>query len=593
MSYLVLARKYRPQTFASILGQEHISKALANSIIRGRVPHAFLFTGPRGVGKTTSARIIAKALNCTGREIPTNLNELDEVDGRKLVEPCGTCPNCVEIARSSSMAVWEIDGASNNSVENIRELIDSLRSLPPHGSKYKIYIIDEVHMLSTAAFNALLKSLEEPPPNTIFIFATTELHKIPETVISRCQIFDFRKLPVRTISEQLKQIAGEEKISVEDEVFELIARRARGGMRDAQSMFDRLLAFSHQEITLTLAHQVFSVVDRSILFDLSNAVASGDGKRCIELLDGIFSQSIDLKTFVGDLVEHWRNLLLVSAIGNSITGEPNAQSFEILDISQSELNEFKQSVKGFSSTFDLQRIFDVIIKISQEALHSNYPRYVLEAGFIKLSNLPSLRPLAEIISRIEGKTGTVMEKEIARSSSNEFTQSPVIEKKKSPAGAGFDPSWEDFITHIKSRSEFVLAAYLRRVSVRQFKQGILEVEANKFDVDALKDRETNETLKSCLHSYSSNSDWELKIEQHNSQDLEQYGSNDSNTSKVNGKNGSSTSSLGVPGSIAMQEYEADQQRTSRIREEATKDPVVVEALKTFVGSKIEKVSVLK
>jgi DNA polymerase-3 subunit gamma/tau len=261
MSYLVLARKYRPQSFDSVVGQTHITQALANAIVRDKVPHALLFTGPRGVGKTTSARLLARALNCTGRELPSE-QEAAQDDNllRQAIEPCGTCQNCIEIARSSSLAVWEIDGASNNSVDNVRELIDSLRtSAPPH-ARYKIYIIDEVHMLSTSAFNALLKSLEEPPPHTVFIFATTEPHKIPETVLSRCQRYDFRGLAIESIVEQLRSIVTAEKLDVGDDVLEFIARRSQGGMRDSQSMLDRIISYAGDTITIERAQEVFGAV---------------------------------------------------------------------------------------------------------------------------------------------------------------------------------------------------------------------------------------------------------------------------------------------------------------------------------------------
>ena len=210
--------------FSAVAGQEHITQALINAIARDRVPHALLFCGPRGVGKTTCARVLAKALNCTGRELKVgSKQEIEEI------EPCGECSNCKEISSSSSMAVWEVDGASNNSVENVRDLIDSLISAPPPGSKYKIYIIDEVHMLSVAAFNALLKSLEEPPPNTIFVFATTEPHKIPDTVISRCQRHDFRRISFPVIAARLKEIAEKEGVKVAPGVAEFVARKAQGG----------------------------------------------------------------------------------------------------------------------------------------------------------------------------------------------------------------------------------------------------------------------------------------------------------------------------------------------------------------------------
>ena len=401
MSYQVLARRFRPQTFSSIVGQEHVTRALANAILLSRVPHAVVLTGPRGVGKTTSARVFARALNCSGREIPPPDQIPADADPVLLVEPCGACPNCREIARSTSLAVWEVDGASNNSVDNVRDLIESLRSVPPPGSRYKIYIIDEVHMLTVAAFNALLKSLEEPPPNTIFIFATTEPHKIPETVLSRCQRHDFRRLPVSVMVDSLHAVAAAEKADIDDEVLEFLAMKARGGMRDAQSMLDRLIAFSGGKVTLEDAARVLGVVDTGFFLRLSEAVFTSNLEASFLLLDEAFTQSIDVRTFIGDFIRHFRNLMLVKFISGSADNDSQMGLRRMLEVSPQELKKLNAQL-ATKEAFDIQRLFDIAEQTSRTALQSAFPRYVLEAGVAKMATLSSLLPLGEVLSRLSG-----------------------------------------------------------------------------------------------------------------------------------------------------------------------------------------------
>lgn len=612
MSYLVLARKFRPQTFSSIVGQKHISTALANAIIRGRVPHALLFTGPRGVGKTTSARVFARALNCTGRELPAEADVAENT--RAAVEPCGDCANCREIAKSSSMAVWEIDGASNNSVDNVRDLIDSLRSLPPPGSEYKIYIIDEVHMLSVAAFNALLKSLEEPPPNTIFVFATTEPHKIPETVISRCQRHDFRRIPIEVIAERLREIAELEKLEVEEGVTYFLARRAQGGMRDAQSMFDRLIAFSEDKITLAEAQRVFGALDQSYFFRLSEAVFAQDPAGCFDLLDEAFDQSIDLRAFIGDFIAHWRNLLLI-AVGGAATKDERLFQ-RSLEVTAEQLGQLREQVKDVSS-FDMQRLFDLAEQCAQRAVQSSFPRFVLEAGLAKMAALTSLRPLPELIDKLErlGASGRMISAASVASAAEAASPvaSPVVSPVVSPArraavpaasmlpaesaalkpavvepaqpkqSGNFNPSWQAFIAHVKSRREPMLETFLKRVSPKQFNAGQLVVEASKFDSEAIGEGEQLKSLRDCLHSYSGREEWLIRFEEPN-------GDSDSNGT------GSATVAPGktqpIPGSIAADEAKKNRDRRRRIEKEARSDPLVQSALETFEGSEIEKVAIL-
>lgn len=596
MSYLVLARKFRPQSFDSVIGQEHITKALANAIIRGKVPHAFLFTGPRGVGKTTSARILAKALNCTGRILPNAGDSFTEKEMRLKIEPCGECSNCKEISRSSSVAVWEIDGASNNSVENVRELIDSLRCLPPPGSQYKIYIIDEVHMLSTAAFNALLKSLEEPPPNTIFVFATTEPQKIPDTVISRCQRHDFRRLTTSKIKECLSGILIKEGLEAEPEVLELIAQKAQGGMRDAQSMLDRLIAFSSAKLELKHAQKLFGVVDRGYFIRLSNAVFSREPTACFLLLDEAFQQSIDLRGFLGDFVEYWRVLLLLSVAKGQNSASQRNKILDILELNETETELLEAQLKDISS-FDMQRLFDLAEQTADRAIKSSFPRFVLEAGLAKMAGLSSLKPVAEIISTLDNfirigdksKAGLQL-----AGGSKDLPEERIqgktlcVEKVSVEGGlkssAGFNPSWQDFISHTASRQEIILSTLLKRVSPKSFVMGKLVLEAQDFDFDTLSSSDTRKSLLRCLKSYSGSDNWDLRLNKH----VVEVGS---------GKQEETHSSLSmqvecVPGSLAAIENEDKERKKHQIQEEARKDPSVCTALSTFKGSRIEKISIL-
>ncbi len=609
MSYLVLARKFRPQTFHSIVGQEHITTALATAIVRNKVPHALLFTGPRGVGKTSAARVFARALNCS-KNTETDFSTLPEEEARNLVEPCGVCVNCKEIAQSSSVSVWEIDGASNNSVDNVRELIESLRSLPPPGSRYKIYIIDEVHMLSTAAFNALLKSLEEPPPNTIFIFATTEPHKIPETVISRCQIHDFRMLTPSIIVSCLKEIAREEKVEVEEQVFYFLAKRAEGGMRDAQSMLDRLLSFTSGKITLDLAQQVFGVLDQQFFFKLSKEIFNENCANCFVLLNEAFQQSINIRAFISDFITHFRNLLVVSVIREGKSGRSldTKQLTDIFQISAEQITELQEQVQH-TSGFDLQRLFDVAEKTGESAIISNFPRFVIEAGVAKMASLPSLRAIPEILQELRGGSQGVItpgkieptQRASALMTRSEPTElrSEVSDTKQvtaEPTG-DFNPSWQDFVHHVQGRSEMVLATFLKRVSPVHFTRGVLSVKANAFDISALRDPNTIQTLKACLHSYSAYPDWEMKFSEQ--QGNEQQGEKQHGEEKAverpiyqerkNKKDGAKPAEGSI---VALQEKER-RDLEKQVTDEARKDPLIQAALSTFEGSNIERVSVLK
>ena len=294
MSYEVIARKYRPQTFSDVVGQSHLVTTLANAIRTGRVAHAYLFVGPRGTGKTSTARIFAKALNC---------------EKGMSTEPCNVCDSCREITAGNSLDVMEIDGASNNGVEQVRDLRDSARFMPARG-RFKIYVIDEVHMLSTGAFNALLKTLEEPPAHVKFIFATTEAHKVPATILSRCQRFDLRRISSREIAERLRHIVSAEGLQADDAALDAIARGADGGMRDAQSALDQLLSSCAGGVTELDVTNIFGLISQRSLADLAGAVARGDASRVLDLVAEFDASGKDLYRVMTDLLAMLRDVVV-------------------------------------------------------------------------------------------------------------------------------------------------------------------------------------------------------------------------------------------------------------------------------------------
>lgn len=295
MSYLVLARKYRPQAFTELIGQPHIKETLTNAITTNRLAHAYLFAGSRGTGKTTTARILAKCLNC--------------LKGMSIT-PCGECSSCKEIANGYSIDVLEIDGASNRGIDEIRELRERVKFLPA-AAKYKVYIIDEVHMLTNEAFNALLKTLEEPPPHVIFVFATTEPHKVPQTILSRCQRFNFKRIPVSEICKLLKQIADQEKIEIDDLTLTIIARASEGSMRDAESILDQVVSFCGNKVTQKDVSTILGIIQQEVLVTFCHAIIKPDSNEIVKLLNDLVDEGIDLSQFVREMMMHLRNLLLI------------------------------------------------------------------------------------------------------------------------------------------------------------------------------------------------------------------------------------------------------------------------------------------
>jgi DNA polymerase-3 subunit gamma/tau len=375
MSYLVLARKWRPQSFEEVIGQRHITKTLQNAIANDRVAHAFLFAGARGVGKTSMARILAKALNC--REGPKPF-------------PCNRCENCGEISSGTSMDVLEIDGASNRGINEIRELRENVKYVPAK-SAFKIFIIDEVHMLTPEAFNALLKTLEEPPPRVIFIFATTQPHRIPLTILSRCQRFDFKRISVEEILGRLKEIVSREGVEVSDKGLLHMARESKGSLRDAQSLLDQTIAFAGKEISDENVREVLGVLDSTVLLGISSAIARGDTKGCLDIIDNIYTYGYDIRRFCRDLLEHLRDLMVVK-----IGGDPK----QLTDLQGKDIEELVAQAEKFSLE-QIHRLFNILLKSEQEISRSPFPKAIMEVALVKMATLRPLVPLEQIMDRLD------------------------------------------------------------------------------------------------------------------------------------------------------------------------------------------------
>ena len=404
MAYEVTARKWRPQEFDGVIGQEHVTTTLKNAIQAGQIAHAYLFAGPRGVGKTTTARILAKALNC--------------VDG-PTVTPCNACTFCREISEGRSVDVLEIDGASNNRVEQVRtHLLESVKYTPSQG-KHKIYIIDEVHMLTKEAFNALLKTLEEPPPHVYFIFATTDPRKVIPTVLSRCQRFDFRRISGPTIVDHLAMISAQSGYDVQREALALIARRVDGSMRDAESLLDQVVAFGGTGLTAGEAAEVLGIVDQDVYFELLDVVADQDVPRGLDLVDRIFRQGHDLEEIILGVLEHLRNLLVVKAA-------PEADA--LLGAAALEFDRYRAQAERFE-TEDLLRLSQLATQIEEAVKQSALPRVQLETGVVRMIRMAKSVQLTDVMARLS---------EMARrvgSGDDDATDSAASEETKPVAGA--------------------------------------------------------------------------------------------------------------------------------------------------------------
>jgi DNA polymerase-3 subunit gamma/tau len=401
--YVVLARKWRPMTFSDLVGQDHVAQTLGNAIARNRVAHAFLFTGVRGVGKTTSARILAKALNCLNSDGPT-------------ATPCLECSACKEITDGSDVDVLEIDGASYNGVDEVRRLQEGLPFRPTR-DRYKIVIVDEVHMLSQSAWNAFLKTLEEPPPHVKFIFATTEVHKVPVTILSRVQRFDFKLIPARLIVERLRYVLSEEKIAAEDAALSIVARQAAGSMRDAMSLLDQVIAWSNQELTGEAVARVLGVASRRVLVDLGKALVDGDAAAALRLVDAVANQGFDIVHVARDLLA-----LLRDAVVGAVCENPG----ELIDLPAEEQAEVQEFARA--GTDDLVRLHQAFSRGYDDVARSSQPRAAFEMLLVKLARRPPLIPIDDLVDRLSR-----LERRLAGSNP---TGGPSGGPGRGPAGAG-------------------------------------------------------------------------------------------------------------------------------------------------------------
>ena len=557
MSYLVLARKWRPQVFEELVGQEHVTRTLQNAIAANRLAHAFLFTGPRGVGKTSAARILAKAMNCL--KGPAQ-------------KPCGQCENCQEIANSNSIDVLEIDGASNTGVDNVRELRENVRYLPSK-SKYKIYIIDEVHMLSTSAFNALLKTLEEPPPHVLFVFATTEPHKIPLTILSRCQRFDFRRVPLNLIFERLRAIVSSEGVQIDDDTLMLIAREAEGSMRDAQSLLDQAISYGGKEVKGKDVLTLMGIADRKILFDFSAAIFQKDVKRCFSLVDELYRLGYDLGQFCKDFLNHFRDLLVVKLDGGKSP---------ILTVPEYEAKDLKEQADGVSFE-DLHRLFQVLLRGEELVARTPFPRVVLEMTVVEMARLDSLLPVEEILSRVEQLEDTLSQKGFgARTippnakpenkvggkseSRGKLEEEAAAETSPKPEGVEVGEEdmrqWGEFLAFVRGENP-ILASFLTQGHLVRLDDACLEIGFAKgsFAFDKVSERSMLQLL-------------EESARRHFKQEL-QVKITSSTVSKAEKK----TSKPSTP------DGETDLVR--HLKREALGNPVVQEAIEVFQGRIIE------
>jgi DNA polymerase III subunit gamma/tau len=460
MSYLVLARKWRPQNFEDVSGQSHITRTLQNAIRAGRIAHAYLFTGVRGVGKTTAARILAKALNCAQGPTPT---------------PCDECVQCKEIIQGNCIDVMEIDGASNRGIDEVRQIIENVRYQPARCA-FKIYIIDEVHQVTKDAFNALLKTLEEPPASVKFILATTEPHRLPETILSRCQRFDFRRISLKEIVQRLSDISAREGLKISQGALIAVAREADGSMRDAQSLLEQVLSCvgteqQQTELEETQLQEILGLGARRMLFDISESVIANDGKRCLELVAEAAEQGRDLTRLSKDLLEHFRNLMVARLCGqNKPEKVADEERAELLDLPDQEVIALSSQAAEVSVD-TLLDYFELMAVGEDDVARAANPRFTLETLLVRLAMLPKTLPVTQLIYRLtqlekrlvsEGKASAVGMKTVAPRTSTTIGSNSVeatVPVSASALSQDNEQVWRTFVSFV-GKEKKLLASHL-------------------------------------------------------------------------------------------------------------------------------------
>src|SRR5438477_701245 len=431
--YQVIARKFRPQVFEQVVGQKPIVQTLQNAIQMDRIGHAYLFSGPRGVGKTTTARILAKGLNCV--KGPT-------------ITPCNECPSCQEIASGKSIDVFEIDAASNTGVDNIRELRENAKYAAARG-RYKIFIIDEVHMLSTSAFNALLKILEEPPPHVVFIMATTERHKLPATVLSRCQQFVFRTISPTEIQSHLRRIADHEGVKIDDRALSYIVKASEGSMLDAQSLLDQIISFSGQEVVDEDVRDVLGFIPSEILDRTLDALAERDSKALLENVAIVIDQGLNIQQYVREFIGRVRDLLVLK-LGLDDKVLASAEEKRILSSRAASFSEQ-----------DLIRFFDLLLRLENELRWTSQPRFHLEIGFVKLAKIGHIRDIEDVLRDIQNPNSEIRIPKSPAPSSSPLPPPPKREEKREPADSQ-EFTFADIFTRLVEDRSGAAAVYLQK-----------------------------------------------------------------------------------------------------------------------------------